>query len=136
MSSLLPSVQSGYLPYFLLLTSVAGTYNAVQNYFIVWQSKEIYSRKADEMTLLAGRIFATWTAMASMIRGVAAYNINDPIAYNLVIGTYALATFHFMSEWLVFGSVKPNRGSAGPLVVGWTGLIWLLTQRESYLIIL
>lgn len=38
--------------------------------------------------------------------------------YNLGIGTYALATFHFTTELLVFKSVKPNRASIGPLIVG------------------
>ncbi|WVF70660.1 hypothetical protein IAT40_005453 [Kwoniella sp. CBS 6097] len=114
------------------MTSVAGSYNAIQNYFVIWQSKEVYAGKADEMTHLAGRIFAAWTTLASVIRGMAAYNIHDPIAYNLAIATYALATFHFTAELLVFGGVKLNRASIGPLVIGWTGLIWTLTQRMHY----
>ncbi|KIR67495.1 hypothetical protein I312_102306 [Cryptococcus bacillisporus CA1280] len=130
--SFLPSAAAGILPYWLLLTSVAGTYNAVQNYFVIWQSKEVYAGKADEMTFLAGRIFGAWTLLASLIRGMASYNIYDPLVYNLGIGTYALATFHFTTELLVFKSVKPNRASIGPLIVGWTGLIWMLTQREHY----
>ncbi|WWD05477.1 hypothetical protein V865_003554 [Kwoniella europaea PYCC6329] len=133
MTSVLPSADSGYLPYFLLLSTVAGTYNAFQNHFVIWQSKEIYSRKSDEMTFLAGRMFGIWTALASLIRGMATYNVNDRVAYDLAIGTYALATWHFTSEWLIFGSIKPNRGSIGPLIVGWTGLIWTLTQRDHYL---
>ncbi|KAK8865662.1 hypothetical protein IAR55_000807 [Kwoniella newhampshirensis] len=134
MSAILPSASSGLLPYWLLLTSVAGTYNAIQNYFVLWQSKEVYAGKADEMTFLAGRIFGAWTMLASLIRAMAAYNIHDRSAYYLAIGTYALATFHFTSELLVFGSVKPNRASIGPLIVGWTGLIWTLTQRGHYVI--
>ncbi|WVQ85590.1 hypothetical protein IAT38_007756 [Cryptococcus sp. DSM 104549] len=130
--SILPSGASGILPYWLFLTSVAGTYNAVQNYFVLWQSKEVYAGKSEEMTFLAGRLFAAWTALASLIRGLAAYNINDPNLYKLAIGTYAVATFHFTTELLVFKSVKPNRASIGPLIVGWTGLIWTLTQRGFY----
>ncbi|WRT65923.1 uncharacterized protein IL334_002874 [Kwoniella shivajii] len=133
MASLLPSTESGYLPYWFLLTTCAGTYNAIQNYFVIWQSKEVYSLKAHEMTFLAGRIFGTWTLLASLIRATAAYNVHDRVAYDLAIGTYALATFHFTSEWLIFGSVKPNRGSIGALIAGWTGLIWTLTQRGHYL---
>ncbi|WVO13098.1 hypothetical protein L204_100709 [Cryptococcus depauperatus] len=132
MSLTLPSASAGILPYWLLLTSVAGTYNAIQNYFIVWQSKEVYAGKAEEMTLLAGRLFGSWTMLASLVRGLAAYNIHDPIVYKLAICTYALATFHYTTELVVFKSVKPNRASIGPLVVGWTGLIWTLTQRNHY----
>lgn len=43
-------VASGLLPYWLLLTSAASVYNAVQNYFILWQTKEIYSLKPHEGT--------------------------------------------------------------------------------------
>jgi hypothetical protein len=33
----------GILPYWLLLTCTAAIYNSVQNYFVLWQSKEVYS---------------------------------------------------------------------------------------------
>jgi hypothetical protein len=33
----------------------------------------------------------------------------------------------------VFGSVKLNRGSIGPLLVGSSGMVWALTQRDYYL---
>jgi hypothetical protein len=47
LASFLPSTP-GALPYFFLLTSAASIYNAAQNYFILWQTKEIYSAKAHE----------------------------------------------------------------------------------------
>ncbi|WVR05614.1 hypothetical protein IAU60_002636 [Kwoniella sp. DSM 27419] len=133
MSTILPSTTAGVLPYWLLMTSVAGTYNALQNYFVIWQTQEVYAGKSHEVTRLAARLFAAWTMLASVIRGMAAYDIHSPVAYHLAIATYAVATFHFTTELLVFGSVKPNRASIGPLIVGWTGLIWTLTQRTHYL---
>jgi hypothetical protein len=46
----LPTVpaQGGYLPYFILLGSVFGVYNAVQGHVVQWQTREIYSKKAHE----------------------------------------------------------------------------------------
>jgi hypothetical protein len=38
----------GTLPYWLLFTSAASIYNAAQNYFVLWQTKEIYSGQADQ----------------------------------------------------------------------------------------
>ena len=38
----------GYLPHFLLLVGITATYNSIQNYFITWQTKEVYQGKADE----------------------------------------------------------------------------------------
>lgn len=34
---------------------------------------------AIKVTFLAGRIFGAWTLLASLIRGMASYNINDPL---------------------------------------------------------
>ena len=42
----------GYLPYWLLITAGASVYNSVQNYFILWQTREIYGPKAHEGTRL------------------------------------------------------------------------------------
>lgn len=38
--------------------------------------------------------------------------------YDLAICAFGVATFHFTTEWLIFGTVKLNRASIGPLIVG------------------
>lgn len=53
--------------------------------------------------------------------------------YDLAICAFGVATLHFSTEWLVFGTVKLNRGSIGPLLVGSSGVVWALTQRDYYL---
>lgn len=76
-------------------------------------------RVADStVTPLAGRLFGAWTAMAAAIRLLAAYDISNKGLYDLGIVAFGVATFHFVSEWLLFGTVKPNRASIGPLVIG------------------
>jgi hypothetical protein len=57
----------------------------------------------------------------------------DTSLYDLAICAFGVATLHFTTEWLVFGSVKLNRGSIGPLLVGSSGMVWALTQRDYYL---
>ncbi|EJT52696.1 ergosterol biosynthesis-related protein [Trichosporon asahii var. asahii CBS 2479] len=113
-----PPAGGGILPYWLLITSIASIYNVAQNYVTLKQSKEIYSGKEEQMTPLAGRLFGAWTAMAAAIRLLAAYDISNKGLYDLGIVAFGVATFHFVSEWLVFGTVKPNRASIGPLVIG------------------
>lgn len=59
----------------------------------------------------------------------AAYNIDNPAFYQLAFLTYAIAFTHFMSEWLVFGNMRFDKGLAVtvPLAVGsmlWMGLQW------------
>ncbi|WOO86204.1 Ergosterol biosynthetic protein 28 [Vanrija pseudolonga] len=135
MSSYLPPVPAtgGVLPYWLLITSVASAYNVVQNYFTLKQSKEVYGGKPELMNPLAGRLFSAWTAMAAAVRFLAAYDISNKGLYDLAIVAFGVATFHFTTELLVFGTVKINRASIGPLVIGSSGVAWMLTQRSYYL---
>ena len=59
LTPVLPSVSSGYLPYFLLLGGSAGAYNAIQTHLSQWQTKEIYGRAPDQgeswLLVLPGR---------------------------------------------------------------------------------
>ncbi|CAK9783131.1 unnamed protein product [Cutaneotrichosporon oleaginosum] len=128
-----PPPGGGILPYWLLITSAASIYNVAQNYVTLKQSKEVYAGKPEQMTPLAGRLFGAWTAMAAVVRLLAAYDISNQGLYDLAICAFGVATLHFTTEWLVFGTVKLNRGSIGPLLVGSSGMAWALTQRDYYL---
>lgn len=44
--------------------------------------------------------------MASVLRLYAAYNITNPVVYDLAIWSYAIAGWHFLSEWLIFGTAS------------------------------
>lgn len=99
------------------------------------------------MTGLSARTFGTWTILASIIRLYAAAHIHNPAyvtaticetrntntrIYQLAFSSYALAGFHFISEWLVFGTAKLGKGLAGPLVVSSVTMAWMLTQWNYY----
>jgi len=133
--SYLPNIPSGggFLPYWLLATSAASTYNSIQNYFILWQTKEVYGGKPHEMTPLAARIFSAWTFVTAVIRCTAAYHITDPTYYNLAIFTYIVAGAHFSSELLVFKTVNIGRGSLSVFAFATVSLLWTLSQRGYYL---
>jgi len=68
-----------------------------------------------------------------MVRLYAAYNISDPMMYQLAIWTYVIALAHFASEWLVFGTAKMGKGLVGPLCVASGSLIWMLLKWEVYM---
>jgi len=65
------------LPFWILITSAASVYNALQNFVISWQTKEIYELRSAEVTPLAARLFGVWTGLAAVVRFYAAYNITD-----------------------------------------------------------
>lgn len=68
-----------------------------------------------------------------MIRLYAAYNISDPLIYQLALWTYAIALAHFVSEWLVFGTAKMGKGLVGPLFVAVGSLVWMLLKWEVHM---
>ncbi|KAL7423711.1 hypothetical protein Q5752_001293 [Cryptotrichosporon argae] len=131
--SYLPPASGGFLPYWLLITAGASLYNVVQNYVTLWQTKEVYSGAAEQVTPLAARLFSAYTMMSAGIRIAAAYDIKSRALYDLSALAFSVAAFHFTTEWLVFGTVRPNRASSFPLLIGAGSLVWVLTQRSFYL---
>lgn len=86
------------------------------------------------MTRLSARTFGTWTFLTAIVRFYGAYNlVGNEQWYNLSMWTFAIAGFHFVSEWLVFRNCKLDSGLAGPLVVASSSLIWMYQQKAYYL---
>ena len=122
--------------------SVVSLGNSVQAYLSLAGTREVYAgstqaassgkKAGSPVTELSARTFGTWTALSSIIRLYAAYNISDPIVYQLALWTFGLAFGHFASEWLVFGTARWGRGLAGPVFVATGSLTWMLTQWTSY----
>ncbi|KAF3937944.1 hypothetical protein ABW19_dt0201555 [Dactylella cylindrospora] len=123
----------GYLPKFLLFVSVVSVFNSAQTYSTLKFTKRVYSGKPFEVNGLSSRTFGTWTLLAALVRFYAAYNISDPAVYDICIGTFVIAGWHFFSEWLYFGTARIGDGLTGPLIAATTGLTWMLSQREYYL---
>ncbi|KAG7119667.1 Ergosterol biosynthetic protein 28 like [Verticillium longisporum] len=115
----------------------------------------------DQVTPLAARLFATWTLLAAVVRMYAAYHLEHAHMYDLVLWTYVVALGHFLSEMLVFKTVKfgaPDlvlwtyvvalghflsemlvfktvkfgAPSVSPLIVATTAMIWMPMQRGYY----
>ena len=84
------------------------------------------------VTPLSARTFGTWTAISSIVRLYAAYNIQAPVVYQLCFWTFVVAGFHFYSEWLVFGTARFGRGLAGPLAVATGSGVWMIAQWGGY----
>ncbi|KAI9821311.1 MAG: ergosterol biosynthesis protein [Pycnora praestabilis] len=120
----------GWLPLWLLVTSVMSIFNTVQSFITLVFTQEIYNNTT--VTPLSARTFGTWTFVACLIRLYAAYNISNPLIYQLAIWTYGVAVFHFTSEWLVFGSAKWGSGLSRPMFVGSASLVWMLMQWSHY----
>ncbi|KAF7189325.1 Ergosterol biosynthetic protein 28 [Pseudocercospora fuligena] len=145
LSSYLPP-SDGFLPKWLLFIAVVSIGNSVQCYISTAGSREVYAGKSPLKAMkesskgtdlspvneLSARTFGTWTALSSIIRLYAAYNIHDPLIYQLALWSYVVAFAHFFSEWLVFGSARWNRGFASPVFVSTFTISWMLSQWSYY----
>jgi hypothetical protein len=133
--------------------SVVSIGNSFQAYTTTYYSKRIYCGppappnapppKPSQLTRgfdltrspaneLSARTFGTWTFLTSVVRLYAAYNIDNPVAYQLAIWTYAVAFMHFMSEWFYFGTTRWGAPLAGPAIVSTSGLVWMFMQWGHY----
>ncbi|KAL4931250.1 Erg28 family protein [Aspergillus undulatus] len=127
----------GLLPKWLVLVSVISAANSAQAYVSEAYTAQLYNgRFADgrpHTNAHSSRLFGTWTFLSAVIRFTAAYNMTNPVAYNLAAATFGIALLHFVGEWLVFGSAQLKGRFVSPLIVASGSLAWLLTQREAYL---
>lgn len=112
--------------------SVVSAVNSLQAYCSSDYTSKLYTNGAVPVESLSGRVFGTWTFLSSVVRMMAAYNINSPVAYDLAIWTYGIALAHFVGE-LVFGNASLRGRFLSPLIVASSSLAWMLTQREAYL---
>ncbi|MCJ1277784.1 ergosterol biosynthesis protein [Puttea exsequens] len=131
MSSILPN-HEGWLPYWLLLTSLLSVGNTIQAYITTANTAEVYRLSGPQTTALSSRIFGTWTFISAIVRYYAAYNISNPQIYELGICMYAVAWAHFMSEWWIFGTAKWGRALMGPICISTGTTLWMLFQWGYY----
>ncbi|KAI5858606.1 Erg28 like protein-domain-containing protein [Tricharina praecox] len=123
---------SGYLSKWLLFVSAVAVFNSVQNFVTLKLTQRVYQERPQDVTWLSSRTFGTWTFLSAVVRAYAAYNITNPQVYDICMWSYAIAGFHFVSEWLVFGTASLGAGLTGPLIVSSSSLAWMFTQREFY----
>ncbi|KAJ9635797.1 ergosterol biosynthesis protein [Coniosporium tulheliwenetii] len=133
--------------------SIVSVANSIQAYAILTYTARVYSgttsptsknaslkpspttpnlTTVSPVTPLSARTFGTWTLLSSIIRLYAAYHIDNPVVYQLALWTYAVAGFHFFSEWLYFGTARWGAGLAGPVFVSTGSLAWMLSQWGWY----
>lgn len=109
--------------------------NSAQSYLTLSYTRRVYNNptpSASQATPLSSRTFGTWTLLASIVRAYAAYHIDERAWYELAMLTYAVAAWHFGTEWLVFRTANMGEGLVGPMVVSLVSLGWMWVQWDGY----
>jgi Erg28 like protein len=116
--------------------SAVSVANSVQAYLQPTYPQRVYTgtdtTKPSPVNALSSRTFGTWTLLSSVIRFYAAYNITDPVLYQITCWTYIIAFGHFLSELLVFKSTSLSPGFIAPMLVASGTLTWMLLQKDFY----
>ncbi|KAJ5780261.1 hypothetical protein N7457_005421 [Penicillium paradoxum] len=122
----------GILPKWLVFVSVVSALNSVQAYVSPEYTSQLYSNGKVPASPLSGRVFGTWTFLSAVIRMTAAYNMDNPVAYDLAMWTYAIALTHFVGE-LIFGNASLKGRFVSPLIVASCSIAMMFNQRDAYL---
>ncbi|KAJ7363971.1 Erg28 like protein-domain-containing protein [Mycena albidolilacea] len=132
LSSYLPQ-GPGWLPTWQLVVAVMAVFNSAQNFTTLKLTRRIYNNVPPAtVTPLQARTFAAWTITSAVVRGYAAYHLNQKIVYDMTLFTYLIAFGHFASELLIFRSATPNPGVISPVIVSTTSLVWMFSQYDYY----
>ena len=89
----------------------------------------------DQVTPLAARLFGTWTMLAGFIRMYTAHDVGNRALYQLSLITHLLAAGHFVSELLVYKTLRLTGPQMFPLVAGIGGSIWMTLQYSHYVLV-
>ncbi|KAG1733623.1 Erg28 like protein-domain-containing protein [Suillus paluster] len=123
----------GLLPTWQLIVATMAVFNTIQNFATLKLTRRLYTGvPSSSITALQARTFAAWTITSAVIRGYAAYNINNKTIYDMALLSYLIAFGHFTSEICFFRTAKINGAALSPVIVSTTSLIWMLKQYEFY----
>ncbi|PPQ75726.1 hypothetical protein CVT26_000970 [Gymnopilus dilepis] len=132
LASYLPT-SAGWLAHWQLFVAATAVFNTIQNFMTLKLTRRIYDNvPPTSITALQARTFAVWTLTSALIRGYAAYNINNKLMYDMAFMTYLIAFGHFSSELLIFRTCKLNAGVLSPVIVSTSSLIWMFVQYDFY----
>ncbi|KAL8815825.1 MAG: hypothetical protein Q9191_008417, partial [Dirinaria sp. TL-2023a] len=114
--------------------SALSIFNTVQSFLTLVFTRRVYAGAASKVnvTPLSSRLFGTWTFLSCIIRWYAAYHVENQALYTAALWTFAIALFHFSSEWLVYGTMEFGTGILPSLIVATVSLIWMTMQWDFY----
>ncbi|WBW72966.1 Erg28 protein [Schizosaccharomyces osmophilus] len=126
------NLPEGTLAKWNLLVGFAAIFNTIQSYITPKLTKRVYSN-SKEVNGLQGRTFGLWTFLSALIRIYCAYHMSSADIYFICQCTYYLASFHFLTEWLLFRSANMGAGLLSPIIVSTISIIWMAKEKQIYL---
>ncbi|KAK0652745.1 ergosterol biosynthesis protein-like protein Erg28 [Cercophora newfieldiana] len=131
--SFLPSTQDGYLPYFLLFTVFLGFTHAIISYISAPDvaTGQFRGPRAPPPTSLLAHVYGMKNFYTVLIRGYAAYHLDNKELYALTMWTFVGVLWLYVTEFVVWKTASFKNAMIPYLMAG-TGLVWMWNQREWY----
>ncbi|KAJ2369010.1 ergosterol biosynthesis protein [Coemansia sp. RSA 2611] len=127
------ALPEGGLPKFIWLSAAFSVFNTVQCMVQpLGMTRRIYSQQPQQVTPLTSHLFAAWTALSAILRYKCAFNMGDALLYDITFWSYVIAGAHFMSEVLVFRTVKLPGPVLSTFCVAVTSILWMIKDRDVY----
>lgn len=110
--------------------------NSLQCFLSEGYVRRVYNgpQASSNITQLSTRTYATWTFLAGILRIYSAYSISDRSLYHASIWSFAIALLHFVSEWVVYKTIKAETGSLAAMITASVSFIWMVNQQGAYLL--
>ncbi|KAJ7773207.1 Erg28 like protein-domain-containing protein [Mycena metata] len=90
----------GWLPTWQLVVAVMAVFNSIQNFSTLKLTRRIYNNVPPAtVTALQARTFAAWTITSAVVRGYAAYHLNQKIP--VIVSTTSLVWMFSQYDYYV-----------------------------------
>ncbi|KAI7826688.1 hypothetical protein BX661DRAFT_183272 [Kickxella alabastrina] len=128
------ALPAGGLAKFIWLSAAFSVFNTVQCLLApLGMTRRIYSRQPEQVTPLTSHVFAAWTALSAVLRYQCAFNMGNELVYDMTFWSYVIAGTHFVSEIVVFKSVKFPGPVISTFCVAVTCILWMIKDRDVYI---
>lgn len=81
---------------------------------------------------LLAHVYGVKNFYTSLIRLYAAYNLANPLLYDLAIWTFVGVLFLYITEVFVYETARIREASF-PYVIAGSSFVWMMLQRDWYL---
>lgn len=113
------------LKYWIIFLSSLALFAAILGYFFQDTVKERqFSNTPNEVTPLAGRLYSTWTFLASVVRIIGSFYLHERGVCLILLSSFVVAFYFFMYEMFVSQTV-PLKNAITPLIVSSISIVWL-----------
>ncbi|OKL59942.1 hypothetical protein UA08_04927 [Talaromyces atroroseus] len=132
--AILPSVERGYLPYALFVTSLMALTHSVVTYLRPIPSQiQFAGPSAPPPNTLTAHIYGVKNVYSGLIRLYAAYSIRNRDLYTLALATYLGVFGLYGAELWIWRTVR-MRETLSSFIISGTMICWMLLEKSWYVV--